>query len=328
MPAVSLLVAAALLVPSGDISPPERARRCVTQPHELGSGRAQRAQGELALLVDAADGELDELTLLEAALLAGGQSHTTDYASLAAAFAARCEKFPAVDGESQHDAAQRIFEALHTEVFTGRYQARSSDCSVALKHGDYNCVTATVLYIEALRQHGIKAEPYAMVGHVFCRVGEEQFDVETTCARWFRLSQNEAHDAARRAAPGRAQARATARSLSDVQLVGKIYYNRGVASFRRNEFQHGIQLTQRSLAFDPHDEVAHGNLLAGLNNWGLHLCQQNEFSAAERKFDELQSLAPDYPTLAENVAHLYRLWGEQRLQHARGNDVRHTEPQG
>lgn len=321
MHSVPLLIAAALLVPHGDADLRVRDR--------APSGTVQLTS-EQELLFDAADGDLDNLSLLEAALFAGGETSAADWRKLSAQFLSHCEGFRTHRSEqkSERVIAQEIFESLHAKLLVGRYQARCSDCAVALKHGDYNCVTATVLYIAALRKHGIKAEPYAMVGHVFCRVGDEQFDVETTCARWFRLSRNEANSAARRAAPGRAQARAAARMLSDVELIGKIYYNRGVACFKRGEFEQGMQLTQRSLTFDPQDEVARGNVLAGLNNWGLALCQRREFSQARQKFDRLRSIDPDYPTLTENEAHLERLWGENRLQHARAVDGQLDLPQG
>jgi Flp pilus assembly protein TadD len=98
-----------------------------------------------------------------------------------------------------------------------------------------------------------------------------------------------------------------------VQLIAKIHYNRGVACLRAGDFAEGMRLTRESLTLDPQDQVAHGNLLAGLNNWALRLCERAEYARAAELLDELRKLDPAYPTLQENQAHLYRAWAKQRL---------------
>ena len=323
---------AALLLPAG-LTPgatlDHSALRICQRPNEL-----SRSIMENDLLRDAKDGRLDECSLLEAALVAGGSCDDTEARELSVGFrdwARRTATLTFVEHDaagSEKAQAQEIFEKLHNELLHGEYVANCSDPAVTLRSGDFNCVTATILYIEALRIAEIPAQSHAMVGHVFCRIGEGLDDVETTCPRWFRLSRHEADEAAARVSRSRARARRNSRRLSDVELIAKIYYNRGVASFRCEDFEQGMLLTKRSLMLDSHDEVARGNVLAGLNNWGLFLCRQEEFAEASQKFAELRKLDPEYATLAENEAHLYQLWEKQRSQQLQAGASEDRTPPG
>ncbi|MCA9269675.1 MAG: hypothetical protein KDA41_14440, partial [Planctomycetales bacterium] len=197
---------------------------------------------------------------------------------------------------------------------------------VSLRSGDYNCLTATVLFMCAARRFDLEATGLATDGHVLCRIrgvgandftssGEEHsaaesFDVETTCPRWFQLQKSAANRAIDKRRTS-ARSPRKLRELSDVELVAKVYYNRGVAAFRQDQFEVGLRYTRWSLKCDPHDTVARGNVLAGLNNWALALCAAGEYDAAARQLSELRRLDPNYPSLAENEAHLCRLWQQQ-----------------
>ena len=174
------------------------------------------------------------------------------------------------------------------------------------------------MYLVALRRAGIEADAYATIGHVYCRVGEGEQRVETTCGRWFQLDERRRQVNIGQATAHITKQRGRPRKLNDVELVAKIYYNRGVACFRNEDFQQGLIMTRRSLRLDPQDSVAQGNVLAGINNWALCLCQQEEYARSARLLEELRELDPDYPTLSENETHLYRLWGESRLQREHG----------
>jgi len=279
--------------------------------------RAETSSEE-SLLTDAADGQLDDFRLLEAMLIAGGHHGRRELESIAGEINRRlADLLSAPLPDCGRQRADRLLTRLHAEMLIGGYRVGSSDVAAVLETGNYNCVSATVLYICLLRKAGVEAHAYAQPGHVYCRIGSDHIEVQTTCARWFELSGREAENARRRVTPGRRRHRGKGRKLSDVQLVAKLYYNRGVACFREGDFDRGLRLTRRSLKLDPRDEVARGNILAGLNNWALSLCREENFAAAAEALDELKRLEPDYPTLPENEAHLYRLWGKKQLEQAR-----------
>ncbi len=270
-------------------------------------------KSEQMLLEDARNGSLERHDLIDAALIAGGHLEPARRGELAAQVEAWIEELQAEKLPSEEiPRAKIVFTRLHTDLLTGKYDARCSDLAAAVETGDYNCVSATVLYVIALRELGIPAAPYSRVGHVYCRIGTENIDVETTCDRWFELSGSEAERARNRVVQALQASDAASRKLSDAELVAKIYYNRGVACFRREQYSQGLDLTRRSLEFDPHDDVARGNVLAGLNNWSLSLCREKQFEEAAALLDEIETLDPNYSTLDSNRAHLYRLWGKQR----------------
>lgn len=273
-------------------------------------GRGQASPGAISLPAD----------LLDAALFAAG---TTDDAERQRLIRDYEQWLHGIDEEAlPQDTKARaaaIFRRLHADVLTGRYLARCSDVAAALQRGDFNCVTATVLYLHAARKFGMQATALATDGHVLCRVrdGQNPFEIETTCPRWFELTRRQADAARAERRPSRGRATTAScrvRQLSDEQLIAKIYYNRGVACFRHKQYEQGLHWTRVSLQFDPHDEIARGNVLAGLNNWALALCEQQEFARAAKLLDELRSLDPEYPTLDENEAHVYRTWARQDLQ--------------
>lgn len=275
---------------------------------------------EQQLLADATDGNFDNGSLLETALMASGRS-PTDRQRLLKRYDAWVENLA-----SQHSPLPRntdeklaaIFARSHRDILTGDYCATCSDVGITLETGDFNCLTATILFIGAARQHGLKVEALATEGHVFCQAGEDApRRIETTCAKWFELDDPQTRPACDPHTHPRRIVNSLARPLTDVQLIAKVYYNRGVAHFRASEFEQGLALTRISLRLDPDDNIAHGNILAGLNNWALDLCRRGDHVRALELIEEVRRLDANYPTLEENTAHIYRCWAKQdRAAHA------------
>ncbi len=263
------------------------------------------------VLADAADGSLSDQDLLTASLIAGG----ADDAALAVAVARYEAWLAELDAAKlpadTRAAASAIFSHMHGKLLGGEYQATCSEVAIALDRGDFNCLSATILYVCAARSCGLDASALATDGHVLCQIASENgsFEVETTCPAWFRLTAADARAAKElRLAPDRnpnAKPREV-RRLSDVELLAKVYYNRGVAELRSNHYEAGLDLTRKSLQLDPRDAVARGNVLAGLNNWALALCREGDADRAAQLLAELRTLDPDYPTLADNEAHVAR----------------------
>lgn len=263
------------------------------------------------LLADATDGTLSERELLAASLVAGGVE-ATQIAAVTAKYDTWIAQLDAATlPTNQREAAAAIFAHLHGKLLAGQYQATCSEVAIALDRGDFNCLSATILYVCAARHFGLEAAALATDGHVLCEIAGENgsFEVETTCPAWFRLTAADAHAAKElRLSPQGIDSKKQRelRRLSDVELLAKVYYNRGVAALRENQYEIGLRLTRTSLRLDPRDSVARGNVLAGLNNWALALCREGDHAGAAALLDELRLLDPTYPTLAENEAHIAR----------------------
>jgi tetratricopeptide (TPR) repeat protein len=134
--------------------------------------------------------------------------------------------------------------------------------------------------------------------------GPQQQDIQTTCEDWFELATKNGSAFAKQVA---AQA-SPPRTLTDVELLGKVYYNRGVSQLEIHEYESAIALLKTSLALDPKDEPARNNLLAAHNNWALALCDANDFAAAADKLAAGRIIDAQYGPLQTNDLYVHQKW--------------------
>lgn len=293
---------------------------------------------ERRLLADGADRRLDDHTLLEAALIAGGvdcraelRRWVTRRAELLAEFrrhwqhvlaggpsvAARQPRKPGsvsprlLKADDTPLLAAELFHFMHRRVFDGGYRLAATDPRDALGNGRYNCVSASVLYKSLGEAVGLKITALAMPGHVLARVhlpDSETIDVETTCPSWFR-----------RVPPASRQRRP--REASPVDLAAMIYYNRGVALLDEGRFAEAAIANAKALRLDPQNPVARGNLLATLNNWAIALGEAGKFAAAVSVIEAGLAIDRDYETFALNYVHVHHQWTRRLVAQRRFDEA-------
>jgi tetratricopeptide (TPR) repeat protein len=245
------------------------------------------------LLADAQDGELGQFDLLSACLIAGGVSDAEELAKQ------RRLLIVAIDDVLGQDlvigtAAERaevLWQRLHAEVLTGRYDKEATDLRRVMATGDFNCLSATVLFGALCERANIPVEYWSQPGHVYCRLSVHGQRIEAASRQWG-------------AATHSLHASAPARRITPVQLVGKFYYNRGVEQLQRREFERGIASLRRASQLDPLDGDARANLLAGLNNWALALVEQDQPAAAAALIGRGLLIDPSYAPLVANQRYL------------------------
>lgn len=243
------------------------------------------------LLTDARDGRLDRLDFLSACLIAGGTDDADQLAARRASIADAVGRAalppPAADF---HARAAALHAELHRTILTGRYDKHASDLSGALATGDYNCLTATALYVELCRRAGLPLAIYAQPGHVFCVVGSPPLRIEPACiATGSAVARPFAHAAT-----------TPARRITPIQLAARFAYNRGIELLERRQFEPGIAALRLACQLDPHDASARTNLLAGLNNWALALVEQDQPAAAAALIARGLALDPHFAPLVAN----------------------------
>jgi tetratricopeptide (TPR) repeat protein len=272
--------------------------------------------GETQLLADAADGRLDQFTLLEAATIAGG-AHDRDDLVLAER---KLDSLwlevgePLIDRLAMTDRPRAIFSALHRLVLSGKYKAECTEVQQTLASGDYNCVTGTVLYLQLCRRHGLNGVAVAIPAHVYCRLhGKHDQDIQTTCRDWFEVQERKAASANKQGGSPSSQPR----ELTDLQLIGKVYYNRGVSHLEAHDYAGAIDLLKLSLVFDSQDEPARNNLLAAHNNWALALCDAGEYATAADKLAAGRSIDAQYGPLQTNDLYVHQKWVLHLCEHGR-----------
>ena len=247
------------------------------------------------LLADAADGQLDDFSLFDAAVIASGVPDAEEVATCRARFRLfRDSVREEMTAESSvRHRAEKIFRRMHQELLTGQYRPSCTELHLTLDGGHYNCVTATILYRCLCAEFSIPVTTIAETGHVYALlVGDSPVVIQTTSADGFTAS--DAIDGGRR--------------ITDVQLLAKIYYNRGVSLLEKRRFRDALDLLEIGHRLDRQDAIAWKNILACMNNWVLSECDAGRFQHAAELLSRGLDMAPDYRPFLDNELHVYHRW--------------------
>lgn len=229
------------------------------------TGTAAAADGlsrlDEALLADVSDGSLEQFDFLSACLIAGGLESEQELARQRERFDRASENI--IDASllklSNDDRPRAVLERMHARLLTGRYDKAASDLPRVMETGDFNCLSALVLYDGLCRRAGVPLVIVARPGHVSARIGSSSTSVEPTSPRWTVALQQRSE--------GESQ------PIRREQLLGRFYYNRGLAHLAAGNYREGVALSLAACRLDPDDEDAQANVLAGLRNWSATLSQ-------------------------------------------------------
>lgn len=263
---------------------------------------------------DAADGYLDRTSFLAAALFASGVESAEQVTALERRFLRwtdqQSTKLASVDAPTER--ARLLLKALHRDWLTGQYYAACSRVDQSLTAGNFNCVTATALFHVAAGRLGLPDEIISVPGHVYNRLSlTPPLDVQTTSPTWLDPG------AIRPPVPTGPE-----RRLTEVQLIGKLFYNRGVALLSQQRFDEATEAFQRALLWDPQDRSASQNLLAALNNGALAAADRGQYSRAVAMLERGLNFDPHFAPLVANYQHVTGQWVEELLQTNRYHDAR------
>jgi tetratricopeptide (TPR) repeat protein len=150
---------------------------------------------EKRLFTNAADGRLDDFSLLDAALIASGVDNSDElgrYRGRMAAWAEELKSSGGLNGSPRRQ-IEAIFDFLHSKILHGKYNIKCTDVRKALDEGRFNCVSATVLFNCLVGKLGFSSSALETPGHALSRVllPDGPLDVETTCPRWFCMQRNQ-----------------------------------------------------------------------------------------------------------------------------------------
>ena len=295
---------------------------------------------ERDMLNDSASGRWERWDIVSASLVAEGMTDPDKIARYQAKIDAIVRNLRKQTASlPQTEWPQVIFETLHRDLLTGKYDITCTDLAQSLDTGRFNCVSATVLFHTLAQRMGLDVCGLEMRGHALSRVrvGGESVDLETTCAEWFRIRNNEKspkqltlseqqqrkYDTADRAASRNASDPGVAdeapmlrpgnvprslREVNDVQLVATIYYNQGVDDLTSNRFGRAILMNVKALQLDPQNDNAWRNLLATLNNWAIERASKEDYLSAAQLLDEGTLIDPQYELFRSNKIHTYYHW--------------------
>jgi len=240
------------------------------------------------LLDDARDGQLNEFEFVTAALIAGGIDDECELEGWLDRYLDRREgllrSLPTSEPREQWE---QIHDALHQQFLTGQYDATASDLRLTLDHGDFNCLSSLVVYLDLCQACELPVQIWLARGHVFLRtIGDcGAIHIEPGTPEW------ESRAVMRRSG---------LRQISPVELLGKFLYNRGVERLKEQQFAEGIGLLRASLDLDPEDFDARANLVAGLNNWAVDYLRTGRYEDAAGLIEQGLFFDPSFAPLITN----------------------------
>lgn len=292
---------------------------------------ASAAAAEDALLVDAADGRLDQSPLLEAALVAGGVAEPRQLET----YRGRFEHWVAelrVSGRvvgTERDKARAVHEYLHSRALVGGFRETSTTLDEAFEHGRFNCISSTILFRCLAERFGLTTYGVETPGHAYALVQTptERIIVQTTCRNWFAaagdvdVERSLLRQTIGAAAAATSESGPAPRRLTDVGLLAVVYYNRGVDLLEAGRHDAAVAANQAALRLDAANGAARANLLAAVNNWSLELSRGGNYPQALRLLETGLQYAPDYGLFHENLVALH----QQRL--ARATSAEEARPQ-
>ncbi|MBR0237779.1 MAG: hypothetical protein IJQ39_06805 [Thermoguttaceae bacterium] len=293
----------------------------------------ERFQGEVSpiesdMIQDAKDNRFDRYSLFEAALIAAGNTDAAKLEDYKRQYNNRVYQLSQLipQNASELQKARIILEYLHREMFR-EYLLESSNIGAIFDSGIYNCVTGATLFNSLARQFGVRAVALELPGHAMSRVylsDGSYYDVETTCAVWFQLQDypgKQEQVIARMLEAGAASqvvdAPVVRRPINDVELVAKLYYNRGVEALNKENFAGAMHCNAKALVLDSKSATAKGNFLATLNNWAINESKDAHYDYAMRILRQGMKIDPNYPIFKNNHVHIYHQWIEQLCKESR-----------
>ncbi len=310
--------------------------------------RLTPSEMEVRLLNDAQDGELTDFDLLTGAMIASGcPPQKIEY--LLRKFADQMKRI-----QSRVDTRmpplvrlQQAFRALHSEILYGGYHIGASNPGEAIQTGRFNCVSATILFKVIAESLGFEVRVLQSPTHAYCSVRCEDnwVPVECTCPTWFdNLSNRDQlaqgvdgqdcgttpchgnrleHPMVSRAqrSEGTPESK-TGRRITETQLLGTIYYNRGVASLLDRQYEIAVISNLRAIQLDVASQSAQDNFLASLNNWAIALAERREFAEAAARLVLALECRPDSAPIQANLYRVCREWKNELCAQGRGEEAK------
>ncbi|MEW6359679.1 MAG: hypothetical protein AB1696_25300 [Planctomycetota bacterium] len=249
---------------------------------------------EKDLLADARDFRLDKHHLIDAALIVSGAKTPPEfdrYRTTYEKFAERLRSSGRLALGGPRARAWAIFNSMHRDLLK-TYMTDSSDVRRIFDCGEYNCVSASLLFASLGGEYGLKITAEDMSGHVLTRLdGEgESFLIETTIPGWFTMSSPQRNIALGDLVYKHGfEAR---RPVTPLGLVSLVAFNRGVHLMNKDQFREAIAADFIAAMLDPGSPEAVENLLCAYIKFAFHLARQKRYDEALHVISKAQGIDP------------------------------------
>lgn len=116
------------------------------------------------------------------------------------------------------------------------------------------------------------------------------------------------------------------RTVTPVQFVATIYYNRAVDYYQENKFDSAIYAYLKALAIDPNNKTVLGNFKATLNNLAIELASRGKnYNEAIRLTEQGLALDPNFDQFRVNLPLYYHHWSSELRKNNRLEEALRVE---
>lgn len=273
---------------------------------------------EKSLFADAADGQLDQWSFAEAALITSGVIRS----DARKPFLKQIDRLEAdarkavATATTPFDKGAALLRHLHVGPFAKGYRSNQTRLSTLLDKRQFNCVSSTALYNILGRRLGLDLRAIEVPDHAFAILydGTDHADVETTTAAGFNPARSRDARETFSKLTGFTYLPEThrdqRREVGETGLLALIAYNHGVELTREKRYPEALIAYFRALSLDPEFGSAVQNALAVLGNWTGELVRQRQFEQATRIASLGASMAPNDAALANNRKASWSQWAD------------------
>lgn len=222
---------------------------------------------------------------------------------------------------NRRERASWLLTQVHETFLTGGYHAANHSLASTLHSGDFNCLTASILFQATAEQLGLPVMTAQTPGHVWCRLWDTTpLDIETTSPllgppstligpvaqgdslTTHRLASSQGSSPAVSAHVDSSIAAPTSKNtdppriLTPAALVSKIPYNYASTASERGDYESAVRLLLQAMSLDPADPAIRNNLAAALNNWALQAADRGDWELTAQIRSQLAHVAPELST--------------------------------
>lgn len=268
------------------------------------------------LSVDIADGQLDDLTLIQAAFILSGAATAdslTRYLSWYDEMVQRLRRLH-LDPFRRQESASTVFSYLHS-FYLREYKEEATTLLDVVNRQKFNCVAGTILYNLVCAELGWPTEAFETPSHVYTIFPDflHNVAVENTSPMGFNIMRNlqaystwllQFYPEHRAAQIGLdrlyAYENSRGRKINNVELLGLLAYNRAYFAMKRDDFAAAYDFVRLAQSFNRDSRSNYAFEQELYYRWGKRLYEQGAYDRAFSVFADGAWRYPGIPELTRN----------------------------
>ncbi|MEK6796638.1 MAG: hypothetical protein AABZ39_17815 [Spirochaetota bacterium] len=284
---------------------------CAAPSDILPFSRSELTEIESSFFADIDDGKLDDFTAYDAFLIASGLCERAEYTAYQKKIHAIRDKALAdlgsSRGEDPYALGKKLLFWLYDNVLK-TYQATATVAYTILDNGEYNCLSASILYCLLAADLGLPVYGVMVPDHAFCVLKDARGDkdIETTVKYGFDPGSKEIEKLRNETryvyVPKNNYSKRE--EMSVLSLIANLYGNRiSLLQHSTGDCEKDMPKYKKGYYIDPRSTFFRENIASCFHNLAIFAVQKNAFTAAMDIIRQGKVFDPkgDYRTLTLQV---------------------------